>query len=205
MFSFYIFKRKFGSEFFKIILFIPSIVSSVITVILFKYLVDKAVPALVEKLFHKQFQGLIADPKYTWGTILFYNLFMGFGSSMLIYSGTMKDIPESIIEAAQLDGITPMKEFFYITLPTVYPILVTFLIGGIAGIFTNQLSLFSFFGSVVDNRYQTFGYYMYMKILPKNQADYPYLAAMSLIFSFISIPITLVARKLLLKFGPSEE
>ncbi|MBQ4269779.1 MAG: sugar ABC transporter permease [Clostridia bacterium] len=205
MFSFYIYKKKFGSEFFKFVLFLPSIVSGIIMVILFKYMADRAVPAFIEKLFHKQFQGLIADPKYTWSTIIFYNLFMSFGGNMLIYSGTMKDIPESVVEAAQLDGITPMKEFFYITLPTVYPILVTFLVAGVAGIFTNQLNLFSFFGTVVDNRYQTFGYYMYTKMLSKDPFSYPYLATLSLIFSFISIPVTLIARKMLIKFGPSED
>ena len=204
MFSFYIYKKKFGSGFFKLILFMPSVISSIVMVILFKYIADRAVPSIVSKLFQVQFQGLIADYNFTWGSIIFYNLFVSFGGTILIYSGTMQDIPESIVEAAQLDGITPLKEFVFITLPTVYPILCTYLVAGIAGIFTNQLNLFSFFGPVVNNEYQTFGYYMYSQIYQGTKFDYPYLATLSLIFSMISIPVTLIVRKLLLKFGPSE-
>lgn len=204
MFSFYIYKKKFASNFLKVILFIPSIVSSIIMVIIFKYIADRAVPAIMDQIFGVKFQGLIADSNYTYGYIVFYNLFVSFGSNILIYTGTMKDISDSVVEAAQLDGITPFKEFVCITLPSLYPTLVTFLVAGIAGIFTNQLNLFSFFGETTNNEYQTFGYYMYAQIYSGTEFDYPYLATLSLIFSCIAIPITLALRWLLTKFGPSE-
>ena len=204
LFSFYIYKKKFASDFFRLMLFIPSILSSIIMAVIFKYMADRAIPQMVDSLFGKQFQGLFADPKYMKGTIFFYNVWIGFGASILVYSGTMKEIPESIVEAAKLDGITPFKEFWFITIPCIYPTFVTFIVAGVAGIFTNQLNLFSFFGETISFEYQTFGYYLYNAMYKKDPYSYPYLAALGLTFSFIAIPITLIMRKLLFKFGPSE-
>lgn len=205
LFSFYICKNKFLSGFYRIMLFLPSVISGLVIVILFRYFADRAVPFLLKALFNKQFQGLLSDPRYTFTTIIIYNIVIGFGSSLLIYCGSINSISTSIIEAAQIDGITPLKEFVYITLPSIYSVFVTFLVCGIPGIFTNQLNLFSLYGTTANYEYYTFGYYLYSKVYGATAYEYPYLSTLGLIFSCIAVPITLTVKMLLTKYGPSDK
>lgn len=201
-FSYYIYKKRFMSGVFKIVLFLPSIVSSVTMVIVFKYFVENAYPALVNLAFHKQVEGLLANPKTAFGTILFYTIWSGFGGGILMYLGAMNAVSDSVIEAAQIDGITPLKEFFLIILPLIYPTFVTLFIAGLAGIFSNQMNLFTFYADGASKSYYLYGYYMFINT-SMGMTKYPHVASMGIIFTLVLAPITFAVRWALNKFGPS--
>ncbi|GMO23110.1 MAG: carbohydrate ABC transporter permease [Termitinemataceae bacterium] len=57
--------------------------------------------------------------------ILFIYLGFGAGSSIFLYSGFVKSIPVAVEEAAIIDGCSPVKTFFLITLPMLAPISIT--------------------------------------------------------------------------------
>lgn len=207
LFSYYINKKFKGSEVFKVFLFLPSVISSVVLVIMFNYFVERALPFLTELLTGNEIEGLITNSSTVFVTIIFYTIWAGFGAQILMYSGAMNGISNSVIESTKLDGITPLKEFFYITLPLIWPTFTTFIVVGVAGIFTNQMNLFSFFGASAEYNLYTIGYYLYraMKVRTTTFADYPYYAAIGIVFTMISIPITLIVRHLLYKFGPKTD
>jgi ABC-type glycerol-3-phosphate transport system permease component len=115
-------------------------------------------------------------------------------------------VSESLSESAQLDGCGLMQEFWYITLPCVYPTLVTFLVVGLVNIFTNQLNLYNFYQGSANTNLYTFGYYLFRGAQrAQSVAEYPVLAAMGIIFTIVIVPVTLLFRKLLVKFGPSAD
>ena len=119
----------------------------------------------------------------------------------------MAGINESVVEAAKLDGIGYFSEMWYITIPMTFTTLSTFLIVSVAGYFNNQMSLFSFGGQFVDQRYQTFGYYLYreLKAYAADQTKWSYLSSLGLVFTAIAVPITFAVRGLLNKLGPKQE
>lgn len=201
-FSYYIYKKMPVSGLFKIMLFLPSVISSIAMVVMYSYFVENAIPEVANKMLGIKMEGLIANPQTAFGTILFYSIWAGFGGNILMYSGAMNSISDSVVEAAKLEGITPIKEFFKITLPLIYPTLVTFLVVGVAGIFTNQMNLFSFFGGNAEYRLYTFGYYLYRNTQGATMSDYPYLAAMGLLMTLVAVPVTLLFRYVLEKVGP---
>lgn len=207
LFSYYIYKKFRGSELFKVFLFLPSIISGVVLVIMFNYFVDRAVPSIIEVFTGTQPEGLLSNEKTAFGTVLFYTIWAGFGTQILMYSGAMNGISPSVVESAQLDGITPVREFFRITLPLVWPTFTTFVVVGVAGIFTNQMNLYSFYGASAEFDMYTIGYYLYraMKVKQTTFADYPFYSAFGLLFTIVSVPVTLVVKYLLEKFGPSDE
>ena len=137
---------------------------------------------------------------------MFYNIWISFGASVLMYSNGMSGINQEIVESAHLDGATGIREFWHITLPLVWPVLSTFLITGIAGIFTDQRNLYSFFGNGTPTELQTYGYYLYRETqTAASRADYPPLAAMGLMMTVVVVPLTLIVRWALEKFGPKED
>lgn len=211
VFSFYLYKQYPCSGLFKVILFLPKIIPSVVFAIIFNYMVSDAYPALMEMLTGTRPLGLFSaslDSKL--GTVLFYNVWISFGVNVILFTGSMSGIDESIVESAKLDGVNMIQEFFHITVPLIFPTLVTFIVVGIAGLFTNQGSLYTLFGAAAQD-VGTVGYYIYLNaqnsdVVPKNSyLSFHVTAALGLICTMIIFPITLIVRKLLTKFGPSIE
>lgn len=56
------------------------------------------------------------------------------GGSMLLYLASMQGVPQTLYEAAEIDGANPFRRFWHITLPMITPIIffdvVTSTIGG---------------------------------------------------------------------------
>ncbi len=203
VFSLYIFKKLPGAGIFKVLLFAPSILSAVVTVTMFRSFVDIVIP----KVFNMGGgeMGLLSNPDTKLGTIIFYNIWIGFGTQILMYSGAMNGIDPSITEAAKLDGANPWIEFFHIILPLIFPTIQTFLVTGVAAIFTNQINLVAFESLNANVKYNTIGYFLFKKANAPTQYEYPIWATMGAMLTLIAAPLTLLTRWALDKFGPSVE
>ncbi len=204
IFSYYIFKKLPMSDFFKVVLFLPSIVSSIVMVIIFNSFVESTLPYLVKKTGGTM-TGLLSNADTKFATIIFYNLWIGFGTQILMYVGAMNNISDGVMEAAKTDGANSVEEFLFIVFPLVYPTVVVFITVNIVSVFTNQLNLFSFYGKSADNDVITIGYYLYRGAQLGVIAEYPYYAALGILCTLIAFPVTVLSRKLLNKFGPSED
>ena len=205
LFSYYLYKKFFMSKFFKVILFLPFIISSIILVIIYKYFVENAIPAFILQLFGKEIEGLLSNQNTEFITVLFFSIWTGFGIQTLIYGSAMSDISNDIVDAAKIDGVTPMREFLFIDIPIIAPTIAVFMVSSTATIFVNQMNLFSFYGAQAANYdIWTIGYYMYQGITVAPLADYPYFAAFGLVMTMITIPITLIVRRLMNKLDPNE-
>lgn len=205
LFSFYIYKKRMWSGFFKVILFLPNIISGLILAIMFKYFVDRAVPELALSWFGQEIDGLLSSEKTAFGTVVFFNVFIGFGVQVLLFSGAMDGVSPTLIDAAEVDGSTGLSQFIHVILPSIWPNVVTFLVVGIAGIFTNQLCLYSFFGTGASSSVYTIGYYLYKNTYLALEDGYPYLAAFGIVLTLFAVPLTYLVKFLLERFGPRYE
>ena len=204
LFSYYLYKKFFMSKFFKVILFLPFIISSIILVIIYKYFVENAIPAFIQQLFGTEIEGLLSNPDTEFITVLFFSIWTSFGIQTLIYGSAMSDISTDIVDAAKIDGVTPMREFLFIDLPIIAPTIAVFVVSSTATIFANQMNLFSFYGASAANYdIWTIGYYMYQGITVAPLADYPFFAAFGLVMTMITIPITLIVRHFMNKADPN--
>lgn len=207
MFSYYIYKKGLLSGTFKTLLYLPQVVSSVVLVIIYRYFVELGVPYVVNKLSGAEIGGLYTNTDTMYGTVLFFSVWISFGTQVLMYLSSMSSINVSLVEAAQLDGITYLKELWYITIPSIYSVIVTFIVVGISGIFNNQVFLYSFGGISIPTDKQTFGYFLYreLQVNSTTKAAWPRLSAFGLIFTAFVAPVAFLVRFLLNKFGPKED
>ncbi len=203
IFSFYIYKKYRGSKIFQFVLFAPHLISSVVFALLFKYIATD----VYMKLFDAQF-GLLDNLDTRFGTVLFYNLWISFGSNVILFSGSMSGIDESIVEAAEIDGANILQEFIHVTIPMIFPTFVSFVVIGMVGIFTHQMALFVLFGNN-GMEIGTLGYYLYVEaslsdVIPSGgRASFSELSALGVILTLIITPIVITTKKLLTKYGPS--
>lgn len=204
IFSYTIFKKVKGYGFFRIMLYFPSLISPMVLVLLFRNFVDKGLPHLIKIMTGNLPLGLLSNPNTQFGTLMFFSIYFAFGTSVLLYSGAMSGINESVVEAAKLDGVNNFQELTKIVLPLIYPTFVTFMTVGVVGIFTNQMGLFGFYGAkALSYDMYTFGYYLFRKTSQiSGLADYPPLAALAMVVSMFTIPLTIIIRAVLRKVGP---
>ncbi len=197
LFSYYIFKKLPGAKLFRVFLFIPSIIPVAAFVLTYKIVLNDVTPVLFDSVKLR-----FDTNQFFW--ILFFNLYVSFGTSVLMYANKMFDIPPEVIEAGKLDGARGIKEFWYIVLPLTFPTLSVFLITGIATIFTNQYNLFLFHA---DPEWRSLGYYMYLLAgdTVGHEQEIPNVAALGMLLTMVAIPLTYAVKYCLEKFGPSEE
>ena len=207
VFSYYLYKKRPGTEFFKVMLFMPQLLSAVVFGTLYRYLAGDVYIALMNKLFHKEASNLLNELKTQLGAMILFNIAMSFGVNVLTYTGTMSGINQSLIESAQLDGCTPFKEFIHIVVPMTWPTIVTLAIVSFAKMFTEQYHVFTVLGRS-PGRAENIGYFLYTEALDSDlQAvgrhyAYPVLSAIGLILTMIVLPLTLGLRKVLNTYGP---
>ena len=206
MFAYYISKKLPGSALFRIMLFLPSVISAIVMVTIYRFFVERAVPEIIYKLFDTRIKGLMENPDTRFGSIMFYNIWVSFGVNVLMYSNAMSGIDPEIIESAQIDGVTKLREFVSISLPSIFPTLTTFIITGVAALFTNQYNMYSFYGEACPSGLLNFGYYFYRTTQSAtSRAEYSDISAIGLLLTCIALPLTLIVKRAMEKFGPSED
>ena len=203
--TYLIYKKVPGSEFFKVMAFLPQMLSTIIMTLMYKYFVDKLIPIICEWMKWNVPNVFYDETKL--GVMLFYNIWVNLGANIVLYIGAMNRIPEELIEVGVLEGITLWKEFWLVTFPLIFPTITVFIVAGVAGLFTNQCFVYNFYGNFAPQDISTLGYYMFVKVVGENSslANYPYASAFGVIFTLVAAPITLLVKYLLEKFGPGAE
>lgn len=208
-FSYYIFKKMPGSGFFRVVLFLPTVLSSIVLISMYRPFVNNVIHPVLNGIGLAGDKAFLDNDDTKFATMMVYNVFVSFGTSVLMYSNKMTTISPEIIESAQLDGAGAFSEFFHIVLPMAFSTVSVFLITGIAGIFTNQINNYAFFPGAISayKETRTIGYILYYKTKQAGQSDwlYPPIAALGLMLTVIVLPLTFLARYLFERFGPSED
>ena len=213
LFSYYVYKKFMFSGLFKVMLYLPSIVSSVVLVNVYSELVNNIVPNWLNDMAGdpEKYKSFLETDPYWW--VILYALFMALGGHILMYTGTMSGINESVVESAQLDGVNAIQEFWYITLPLIYPTFVTFTVTGLATVLTSNPNLHTFFGmtGAFNNGTATLGYWIFAstkEAINGGQSDGMLLSlnevsAIGLMITAVILPISLGLKKVMTKYGPS--
>ena len=196
-FSYFIFKCKSIGRFYRFILFIPSILPGVLLANIFKCLTNDVLPLLLG--WSNPLESI--EPTSVFRTVMIYSIFLGFGTQVLLYSNAMEQISPSVLEAAQLDGVGNMQELIFIILPSIMGTVSTFMIATIAGAFTNQANLFTFYGDWINgnmSKANTLGYYMF--VLAQAKAKYGYASALGLCCTVVAVIPTVLFRRFSKRF-----
>lgn len=208
LFSYFLFKKFKGHSAIRFIILLPAIISEFIICLVFKKFVEGALPAMMKTVFNiNSFPNLVTNVKYTFGTVVFYSIWMSFTTSLVMFPNAMNQIGDEILESGRMDGVqSGLQELWYLVLPLIFPTISTFLITGFGAILTATGPLVAFFMINAPQVAFTMGYYYYVEVAgSSSQIMYPYLAAGGLIMTLIVAPLTFLLKWALEKFGPTTE
>lgn len=202
--AFYVYKRAFGTKAFRCIVMLPNILSGMLTGLMFQRFIYE-LPVLMKAFGFENFPALMTDPKWTFFTTIYYGIWSGFAGAVIYYGNAMIGINDEIVESAQLDGISYIKELIYITFPLIMPTIATFQITNFAGILTEQGPLYLFWGYNAPRETYRWGYLIFQTTMKKGQSRYPMVATIGLISTLVWFPLTMLVRKLFDKLDPMSD
>lgn len=187
--------RLQGKSWFRVIFFMPTVTSSAVLTLIFMWIYNSN--GLLNNLL--TLLGLpthnwIGDPTVALKAIMLMNIWSTAPLFMIIYLAALQDIPESLYEAATIDGASEWDQFLFITLPFLKPVTFFVVVMGIIGTFQlfDQSYIFSRGSGGPDNSTLTVVLLIYQYAL-KN-LDMGYAAALALLLALVIMTVTLIQR-----------
>ncbi|MCI8412951.1 MAG: sugar ABC transporter permease [Clostridia bacterium] len=204
--AFFVYKKFPLAGYFRIVLYLPSMVAGMTTIIGFKYFVEKGLPMLfpnIKKL--TEFGGLLANDSTIFNTLLFYVAWTSLGGGLILMTGTMARTDKEVLEAAHLDGVNLWQEFRHVIWPTLYPVITIQLYTGIVAIFTGGPPLYQFYASNLPNEASTLQYYFFTLVIgsTSSPANYPKAALGGILFTLVAAPIVFFLKWVFEKKDPN--
>jgi multiple sugar transport system permease protein len=125
-----------GIAIFRTIFYLPSIVPTVATSMVFIWLLNPQIGLINSVLRNFGIVGpaWLSDARWAPWTLVFMALW-GVGGGMVIYLAGLKDVPTYLYEAAILDGANAFKRMRHITLPMLTPVIFFNVVMGVIGAF----------------------------------------------------------------------
>ena len=113
-----------GRDFFRVIFYIPNILSIVVISAIFGAIYDPQAGLLNSMLGFLKLDNLkqmwMGNPSIVIYSLIFALIWQAIGYYMVMYMASMASVPESLYESAGLDGAGRMVQFFQITIPLIW-------------------------------------------------------------------------------------
>ncbi len=103
-----------GVNFYRTVYYLPSILGgSVAIAVLWRFLFRRdGIVNLILQAVGLPYVDWIGSPKFALGTVALLAVWQ-FGSSMVLFLSGLKQVPQELYEAAEVDGATKMRQFFH--------------------------------------------------------------------------------------------
>ena len=130
-------QKALGESVFRTIIFVPTLVPSVALAIMWLWLFNPqfgVVNGLLWELFGINGPGWLTDEDWSKPTLLLMSLWtVGYG--VVIFLAGLQDIPQSLYEAAEIDGAGVAQKTRHVTIPLLTPVIFFQLVISIIAIF----------------------------------------------------------------------
>lgn len=196
--SYYLWKKMLGSSVYRVLFYLPHIISSVVMVIIYQNFVDPS--GVISTIVFRLTGSPMKPYLQTYGTSIWmvwiYNTWIGFSGEYLLLTASMSRIPQEITESAQLDGITPLREFCNICVPLIWPTLQIILLQKVAGLLSADGPILL----LTNGEYNTYtlGFWSYMQVYGQGSGENTmcFSAAVGLCMTAVVAPLALFTKYL---------
>ncbi len=180
-----------GITLYKILIYLPVIVSIVVAAISFKWLyAEQGILNYLLNVFHIHSIGWLTDPKYAIYSVIIVTIWKGIGYYMMIYLAALMSVPKELYEACDIDGAGFFTKHLTVTIPHIMPTIA--LVTTISSI--SAMKIFAEIYVMTKggplNSTKTIVYYIYEKAF--ENLDLGYASAMAVILLVIVMAFSLV-------------
>lgn len=199
--AYFIYKKVPGSNVFRILFFIPSMIFSVALNMIFARMIGTRgfIAQGIQDILNLSYTPeLLADSKFANITVILHMMWLAIPGGLIIWGGTFARIPEEVLESAALDGVNWWQEFILITVPLVWPTLALQLVLSFCSIFSAGGAVFLLTKGMYGT--MTLDSWMYLQLYqstgsPETSNIYNFMSAVGLVLTVIAIAISLFIRR----------
>ena len=111
-----------GLTLYKILIYLPVIVSIVVAAIAFKWLyADEGILNFIVTSFGLEKIGWLTDPNWALYSVIIVTIWKGIGYYMMIYLAALMSVPKELYEACEIDGAGFFTKHLTVTVPHIMP------------------------------------------------------------------------------------
>ncbi|MBD2198291.1 MULTISPECIES: carbohydrate ABC transporter permease [Calothrix] len=186
-----------GQNWWRILYFLPTVTSSAVLTLIFMWIYNT--DGLLNDVL-----GAVGLPRYNWlgdpavalKGIMIMNIWSTAPFYMVIYLAALQDIPQSLYEAAELDGANGWQKLIHVTIPILQPVTFFVVAMGVIGTFQlfDQSYIFSAGTGGPNNATLTVVLLIYQAVFRNLQMGYA--AAIAFLLAAIIIAIALIQRRI---------
>ncbi len=114
-------KREKGTRVFEMLFSLPVVIASASGAMLWKLMLSPSTGFVSFVLGQKQ--DWFTDKRLALFTVAALTVWLSVGMNYIFFLTGLRNVPQSISQAADMDGAGPFQKFFYITLPLISPTL----------------------------------------------------------------------------------
>jgi raffinose/stachyose/melibiose transport system permease protein len=185
--------------FFRTIFFMPNMTSTIISAFMWTFVFSSVLPQIAEKTAIAFLgQSWLGDPKVSFFSIIIVSLWNGVGYMMIIYLAALQGVPQSLKEAAIIDGANAFQTLRSVTLPMItHAITICFFLT-LNGAFKVYEVVYGLTGGGPGRSTQVITMNIYEEAF-SNNFRYGYASAKSVILFAIVLIFTLIQLRVMKK------
>ncbi len=187
--------RIAGRGFFRTVYFLPVVVSGVVVTLLFQQLFafdSGYVNGVLVALGGSRVPWLVS-PQWAMPSIALMATWKNVGLYVILFLAGLQNIPESLYEAARVEGATAWQRWRYVTLPMLNPMLVTVVVLSTIGGFSLFIEPYVLTGGGPLSSTLSGLLYIYNQAFYFNHMGYA--AALGLFFALIILVVVVLQRR----------
>lgn len=103
------------------IYFIPYVLALLVIGYVFQYMFNQSLPAIGQALgIERLSTSILADPSLAWIGLVVMTVWQAVAFAIIIYTAGLQTVPAELYEAASIDGASPWRQFWSITMPMIW-------------------------------------------------------------------------------------
>ena len=161
-----------GVAVFRTLFYIPAVSSGVAVSMLwiYVYLPDRGLINATSSMFGIPSVDFLNREQWAMWALVFMSLWTGLGPKMIIYVAGLLGVPETLYEAAELDGASAFRRFWNVTLPMLAPTTLFVLVTSTIGSFQLFTPIYMMTRGGPNDTTDVVGYHIYREAWQKFHA-----------------------------------
>ena len=162
---------KNWQSFFQAVFYLPGVISGLAVSIIWRFVFDNEIGVLNFFMTKLGFEKVawLGDPKTALASLALMALVGGYGGSIIIFSAALLGIPQSLYDAASVDGASFWRRHWNVTLPLLTPAILYVLVMGTLGALQVFVPVYALTGGGPVYATTTVGYYIYSELIFMNR------------------------------------
>ena len=202
-----------GERVFRIIFYLPSMISIVILTLCFRYMFTynanmwEGPAATLLRTIGVNWEGwevTTKDPAVInriWLLVSIFCVWASAGINIILMSSAMSRIPEEVIESAKLDGVGFWRELFQIHIPLIMPTISVFLVNSVMAVSAFYIQPMLILKEA-DSTFKTVGWFMFQQTQSAQNGDLPTVSTVGFFMTVAVSALIIIVRKITDKITP---